>query len=196
MSKTPLQHAKEKFGEKSKLVEAVKAFTTDDLWLGRTNDKKGLGRVSNSKLLRLHATFSAVKEKFGTRLKLIDAVAELEKRAKDDGYKARLAGYPVPRLFDMWRSADKRAKVAAKAPKAAPKAPKAEAKKPAAKKAAAPKKAPAKKALASRICAARSAASSITAKRPFFVRAAGGRDGTGLGRYGAPALRGSGATIG
>ena len=61
MTKSPLQHAKEKFGDKAKLVEAVKAFTNDDLWLGRTNDAKGLGRVSNAKLLRLHATFSAVK---------------------------------------------------------------------------------------------------------------------------------------
>jgi hypothetical protein len=50
-----------------------------------------------------------VKEKFGTRAKLIDAIAELDKRAKDEGYKVRLGNFPVPRLFDMWQASSKRA---------------------------------------------------------------------------------------
>ena len=120
MSKTPLQLTKDKFGEKTKLVDAVKAFTTSDLWLGRTNDGKGLERVSNAKLLRLHTIFSAVKEKFGTRDGLINAIADIEKRTKDDGFKKRLGAYPVPRLFDMHQSAEKRAKHAAKIAKDAP----------------------------------------------------------------------------
>lgn len=143
--KTPLQTAKEKFGDKAKLVEAVKGLATDDLWLGRTSEDKGLERVSNAKLLRLHATFSTVKEKFGTRDKLIGAILEVEKRVKDDGFKKRLGEYPVPRLYDMWQSATKRAKHAP-APAAKKEAPKAEAKKATAKKAAAPKKEAAPKA--------------------------------------------------
>jgi hypothetical protein len=137
MSKSPLATVKEKFGDKEKLVAAVEKFTGEDLWLGRTNEGKGLSHVSNAKLLRLHATFSAVKEKFGTRAKLIDAIVTLEKRTKDEGFKTRISAYPVPRLWDMYKSAEKRtgAKPAAKAD-AAP-----------AKKAAA-KKAPAKKAAA------------------------------------------------
>ena len=119
MAKSPLALVKDKFGGKAKLVEAVKAFANDgDLWVARTNADKGLELVSNAKLLRLHATFTAVKEKFGTRQKLIDAVVTLEKRDKDDGFKKRLAAYPVPRLFDMWQSASKRSAKAAKAPKA------------------------------------------------------------------------------
>jgi hypothetical protein len=106
--KSPLSLVKEKFGDKAKLVAAVEKFTTDDLWVARENKEKGLAHVSNAKLLRLHTTFTAVKEKFGTRAKLIDAICELEKRVKDDGYKARLSAYPVPRLWDMFRSADKR----------------------------------------------------------------------------------------
>jgi pyruvate/2-oxoglutarate dehydrogenase complex dihydrolipoamide acyltransferase (E2) component len=146
---------KDKFGEKAKLVAAVKTLATDDLWLGRTNEEKGLEHVSNAKLLRLHATFSLVKEKFGTRQKLIDAIADLEHHAKDDGYKARLSAFPVPRLYDQFRSAEKRAKGAKAAKAAAPAKPEKKAaapkkaaaeKKPAAeKKAAAPKKAAAKK---------------------------------------------------
>jgi hypothetical protein len=50
-----------------------------------------------------------VKEKFGTREKLVEAVLELEKRAKDTGLREKLTGWPVPRLFDAYKSAKKRA---------------------------------------------------------------------------------------
>src|SRR5690349_13055207 len=128
--KSPLSLVRDKFGDKAKLVAAVEKFTSDDLWVARTNKNKGLAHVSNAKLLRLHATFTAVKEKFGTRAKLIDAICDLEKRVKDEGFKKRLEAFPVPRLWDMFRTAEKRAKGSAPA--------KADAK-PAAKKAA-PKK--------------------------------------------------------
>ncbi len=145
-SKSPLAIVKEKFGDKDKLVEAVKAFMSEDLWVKRTSEDRGKSRgieyVSNAKLLRLHATFSEVKEKFGTRDKLIDALLELEKRTKDAGYKQRLSAWPVPRLYDTYRSTAKRhgaasaASAAAKPAKAAaPKAKKAPAKKAAAKSA-------------------------------------------------------------
>jgi hypothetical protein len=107
-SKNPLAVVKDKFGDKAKLVEAVEKFTSDDLWVARTNKGKGLAHVSNTKLLRLHATFSEVKEKFGTREKLIDAILELEKRVKDAGYRQRLLAWPVPRLYDTYKSTAKR----------------------------------------------------------------------------------------
>lgn len=116
-SKTPLAIMKELFGEKSKLIDAVKTFTSDDLWLGRTSSDrggaKGLEHVSNAKLLRLHATFSEVKKKFGTRAKLIDAILDLQKRSKDTGLRKRLEAYPVPRLYDVYKSSAKRGKQAA-----------------------------------------------------------------------------------
>ncbi len=138
-SKTPLARVKEQFGDKTKLVEAVQKLGGDDLWVARTNENKGLAHVSNAKLLRLHRVLSEVKEKFGTREKLVDAILELEKRTKDAGYKQRLSAWPVPRLYDTYRSTAKRHGAASAAPAAA---------KPA--KAAAPKakKAPAKKASA------------------------------------------------
>jgi hypothetical protein len=142
MSKSPLTTVKEKFGDKEKLVAAVEKFTGEDLWVGRTNEGKGLSHVSNAKLLRLHATFTAVKEKFGTRAKLIDAIVTLEKRTKDEGYKTRISAYPVPRLWDMFKSAEKRSGGSSKG--TAAKAEAAPAKKAAAKKAPA-KKAAAKK---------------------------------------------------
>jgi hypothetical protein len=136
--KNPLAAIKDKFGDKAKLVAELEKLTKDDdLWVARVNKNKGLAHVSNSKLLKLQATFAAVKEKFGTRAKLIDAICEIEKRAKDDGFKARLGAYPVPRLWDMYRSASKRSTAATN------KAEGKTVKKPA-KKVAAPKAAPAK----------------------------------------------------
>ncbi|HRI65868.1 MAG TPA: hypothetical protein PK156_16590 [Polyangium sp.] len=121
-NKAPLAIVKDRFGDKTKLVEAIKALATEELWLGRTNSdqggNRGLEHVSNAKLLRLHATFSEVKEKFGTRDKLIDAVLTAENRTKDAGYKKRIEAYPVPRLYDHYKSAAKRAKAAAAAKKA------------------------------------------------------------------------------
>lgn len=135
MATTPLAVVKEKFGDKAKLVAEVEKFTKDDdLWVSRTNADKGLKHVSNAKLVKLHRTFSEVKEKFGTRAKLIDAILEVEKRTKDEGYKTRLGKFPVPRLYDMYKSAAKRSGASAKAASG-------EKKPKAAKKAAAPKKA-------------------------------------------------------
>ncbi len=114
--KSPIATLKDKFGDKAKLVAELEKLTKDDdLWVNRVNKSKGLAHVSNAKLLKLQATFTAVKEKFGTRAKMIDAICEIEKRAKDEGYKTRLGNFPVPRLWDMYRSATKRAGAPAKA---------------------------------------------------------------------------------
>jgi len=145
---SPLATLKDKFENKAKLVAELEKLTKDeDLWVARVNKNKGLAHVSNSKLLKLHSTFAAVKEKFGTRAKLIDAICEIEKRAKDEGYKTRLGAFPVPRLWDMYKSASKRAGAGAKDEAKAAK------KKAAPKKAAAPKAAPAKKTAAKKTAA-------------------------------------------
>ena len=117
-----LATVKERFESKEKLVEAVQAFVNDDLWLPRLSSdrtrsngesgSRGLGHVSNAKLLRLHGIFTEVKEQFKSRTKLIDAILELQARAKDADYKKRLDGYAVPRLYDLYK-VEKR-----KAPKA------------------------------------------------------------------------------
>jgi hypothetical protein len=133
--KTPVQQMKETFTDKAGLVKAIEALAGESLWLARTNEDKGLGHVSNAKLLKLHATFTAVKAKFGTREALIDAVVAAENRSKDTTYKASLGSWPVPRLFDRYQSLTNRAAAAKKAAEHAAKP---------AKKAAAPAK-PAKK---------------------------------------------------
>jgi hypothetical protein len=126
MKKTPLSVTKERFQSKDKLVEAVQKLATEDLWLDRVSSAKGLARISNAKLARLHEVLTLVKRDFGSRAKLIDAILTLEKRAKDTGYKTRLEKFPLPRLLDEHRSASRRskkseAKAAAKPAKPAPK---------------------------------------------------------------------------
>jgi hypothetical protein len=139
--KSPIATVKEKFGDKAKLVTALESLTGEALWLGRVNADKGLAHVSNAKLLRLHAVFTEVKEKFGTRAKLVSAILEVEKRTKDAGYQTHIEAWPVPRLYDHYKAAAKRAKTAEKpAAKAKPKAEK-KAEKPATKPAAAKAKA-------------------------------------------------------
>lgn len=108
MKTTPFQQVKANFGEKAKLVSAVQALATDALWLDRVNPDKGLARISNTKLLRLHAALTRAKEQFGSRDGLVNAVLGLVKRGKDDGYKARLGTYPVPRLLDLHDSLNKK----------------------------------------------------------------------------------------
>jgi hypothetical protein len=108
MKKSPLQIVKERFGDKAGLVQALRDFTHEDLWVNRLNAEKGLEHVSNAKLLRLHTTFTKVKEQFGNRFKLIDAILEAQNRIKDTGLRERFEQYPVPRLFDLYQSAIRR----------------------------------------------------------------------------------------
>jgi hypothetical protein len=125
MKTSPLQAVKERFGDKEKLVSAVKQLATEDLWLPIVNEVKGLERISNAKLLRLHETLSRVKKDFGSRGKLIDSILTLGKRQKDTGLKGHLERLSTPQLVDLHTSAHRRSKAAEKAkPKAAKAAPK------------------------------------------------------------------------
>jgi hypothetical protein len=142
MKKSPVAVVKERFSSKDKLVEAVQKLATSDLWLDRVSEAKGLAKVSNQKLLKLHDVLTDAQKRFGSRDKLISAILELKKRTKDAGYTARLKNFALPELLDLHQSAERAGKRAA-AKKAAP----AKAKKaaPAAAKKTAAKKAPAKK---------------------------------------------------
>jgi hypothetical protein len=104
---SPAGLVKGKFEDKGKLVSAVQALATPALWLDRVSADKGLAKISNAKLLRLHTALSRAKEQFGSRDKLIGAVLSLGKRTGDEGYKSRLAGYPLPRLLDLHDSLTK-----------------------------------------------------------------------------------------
>ena len=105
---TPQNIVKERFETKAKLIAAVEALMTDELWVARLSadrgGNKGLKHVSNTKLLKLHDTLSTVKKEFGSRQKLIAAVLDAESRSKDADYQKRLERLGVPQLYDLLKS--------------------------------------------------------------------------------------------
>jgi hypothetical protein len=115
MKQSPIAEVKERFGDKAGLVKAVRDLSGGGLWIDRVNEDKGLDRVSNAKLLHLHAVLTDVKQAFGSRKGLIDACLELEKRTKDEGYRTRLDRWPLPRLWDHYRAVKRRSDRAARA---------------------------------------------------------------------------------
>lgn len=112
MTKSPLSIVKERFQDKDSLLKAVRDLATEELWIDRLDQDKGLDAVSNKKLLRLHTILSSVKSEFGSREKLVDAILTQENRSKDEGYKSRLTRFSTPRLFDHYKVGAKRAKSA------------------------------------------------------------------------------------
>ena len=151
MKKSPVAVVKERFASKDKLVEAVQKLATDDLWIDRVSAGKGLAKVSNQKLLKLHDVLTDAKKRFGSRDKLVSAILELKKRSKDAAYTASLKKFPLPQLLDLHASVERAGKrVVTK--KAAP-----------AKAAAA---APAKKAAAAAASVAKKAAAAVAKKAP------------------------------
>jgi hypothetical protein len=122
MAKPPLVTVKERFESKKKLVDAVEKLASSELWIDRVSSAKGLGRISNAKLLRLHAVLSDAKQRFGSRGKLVTAILDLAKRSKDEGYASRLDRYPLPQLLDLHRSLTQEEKRAKTKPAPVPKA--------------------------------------------------------------------------
>ena len=117
MAISPLADLKERFTNKEGLVKAVRDLAKGDLWVTREGDK--LDHAANSRLLRLHEILSDVKKSYGgSREKLVDAIVKAEDRAKDRDYRNRFASWPLPRLYDRAKAAEKSGEKAAKAKKA------------------------------------------------------------------------------
>jgi hypothetical protein len=111
-TKSPLSIVKERFQDKAGLLKAFKELATEDLWIDRLDQDKGLTAVSNKKLIRLHTILTDVKSKFGSRAKLIEAIVDQEKRGKDEGRKVGLGRFSTPRLYDLYKAGAKRTKAA------------------------------------------------------------------------------------
>jgi hypothetical protein len=111
--KTPLAQVNDTFGGKDKLVDKLVSLLESDE--AKDEVRKRLLSVSNSKLLHLHEVASMVKEKYGSRDKLLDAAAQALGRAKDKDYKAKLEGYSTAKLLDVTLIAERRARRASAA---------------------------------------------------------------------------------
>ena len=67
-----------------------------------------LKTASNSQLLRLHNAVETMKSKYGTRAKLVAAVAGAQHKDKD--YAAKLEKLSLPNLLELAKSAERRAR--------------------------------------------------------------------------------------
>lgn len=107
----PLARMKALYGTKDKLVDKIAgSLATDGEDEGALKDR--LLKASNAQLLKLANVAEQVKKQYGSRDKLVDAVTKALHRAKDQPYVAKLASFSLPRLYDLARSAERRAKAA------------------------------------------------------------------------------------
>jgi len=106
---TPLQAVKRLYGGKEKLIEKlVDAARGTDEDAGEVKER--LATVSNKKLLRMAEVSALIKDKYGSRDKLVDAVGKSLGKAKDADHAARLRTISSARLLDIARAADRRAR--------------------------------------------------------------------------------------
>ena len=69
-----------------------------------------LAKASNAQLLRLQRVSERVKQKWGSRDKMIAAIGTAEKKGKDKDFLARLEQYSLPQLLDLATASEKRAR--------------------------------------------------------------------------------------
>jgi hypothetical protein len=106
--KSPLALVNETFGGKDKLVEKLVGLLESDE--SKDDLRKRLLAVANGKLLHLHEVASMVREKYGSRDKLLSAAASALGRAKDKDYVAKLGTFSTAKLLDVTLMAERRAK--------------------------------------------------------------------------------------
>lgn len=105
----PMGRVKERFGTKEDLVKTlVEPLAAADEDTDQVRDR--LLKASNQQLLRLQRVVTTVKEKWGSRDKLIAAIGAAMKKTKDQDYLAKLATFSLPRLLDLGISAERAAK--------------------------------------------------------------------------------------
>ena len=111
---TPLQAVKRLYQSKEKLIDKVVDVAREaDEEVAEVKER--LTAVSNRKLLRLAEVGKAVKDKYGSKDKLVAAISQAVGKAKDKDYVARLKNYSAARLLDIARGAERRARRVKKA---------------------------------------------------------------------------------
>jgi hypothetical protein len=109
MKNSPLSQVKATFESKENLVKEIKKlFDKGNLFEDKLNPDKGLSLVSNAKLLKLHRVATEVTERFSTRAKMVEDLAKMLGRSKDEDLKTRFSKWGLPRLWDYYQSVSKK----------------------------------------------------------------------------------------
>jgi hypothetical protein len=105
----PLAKLKAAYGSKESLIgKIVEPLAGKDEDTDALRDR--LLHASNRQLLRLAKVVETVTKKYGSREKLVAAISAAMNKAKDADYLAKLESFSLPRLFDLARSTERRAK--------------------------------------------------------------------------------------
>lgn len=105
IKETPLAKVKRLHGSKESLVDSVAADLARESDEDAGELKQRLLGASNKQLLRLAEVLKTVKDKYGSKDKLVEALSAARGKAKDGDYQAKLRTLPLPRLLDMTRAA-------------------------------------------------------------------------------------------
>lgn len=106
--RTPAIIVREKFGSKEALVgEVKKIFDKTDIFVDKLSPHKPLEFVSNKKLLRLYEMAQEVKERFGSRKKLVEQYFKISGETVSDKRREKLMSMTLGRLLDMYRRAER-----------------------------------------------------------------------------------------
>lgn len=99
----------EKHGSKAELAKTIaSAIARADQDAGSLEAQ--LKKASNAQLLRLQRATQTLKDKFGSRDKLIAAIGTAKNKSKDKDYLTKLESYSLPQLLDLAASAQRAAR--------------------------------------------------------------------------------------
>jgi hypothetical protein len=102
---TPLAQVKRLHSSKEGLIEALAGDLARETGDSKDSVKERLAGAPNTKLLRLHQALTSLRDKYGSKDKLIQALSQARGHGKDRDYAAKLQTYSIPRLLDMMRAA-------------------------------------------------------------------------------------------
>ena len=102
---SPLARVKRLHGSKEALIDALAGDLARETGDSRDEVKERLAGAPNTKLLRLHQALTSLRDQYGSKDKLIQALSEARGHGKDKDYAAKLQAYSIPRLLDMMRAA-------------------------------------------------------------------------------------------
>ena len=104
-TESPLARVKRLHGSKDALIDALAGELARETGDSRDDVKARLAGAPNTKLLRLHQALSSLRDQYGSKDKLIQALSQARGHGKDKDYAAKLEAYSIPRLLDMMRNA-------------------------------------------------------------------------------------------
>jgi hypothetical protein len=104
---TPVQAMKRLYGNKDKLIEHVaEVARSAGEEAGEVKDR--LASVSNQKLLRLAEVGKAIKDRYGSRDKLVVSLSDALGKAKDKDYVEKLRSFSPGRLLDLMKTTERK----------------------------------------------------------------------------------------